>query len=423
LSKGDDVVKQEVTAPEEIGMSAKRLERIRPVMQAYVDRKKIAGLSTMIARKGKVVHFEQVGQMDIDSNKSMSDDTIFRIYSMTKPVVCVALMTLYEQGRFQLSDSVDKFIPAFNDLSVLEGNETGKPKEVELAHPVTIRNLLTHTAGLTYDFFEDSPVGELYRQARLMNNAERTLEELIHELTRLPLAYQPDSRWHYSLGIDVVARLIEIISGKPLNLFLQENIFDPLDMVDTGFYVPAEEQHRIATMYGLPDLAGPNMTVGKLVEAWDTGVNERIDVSETYPASNSDVFVRGGHGLFSTAWDFMRFAQMLLNRGELGGARILSRKTVDLMHLNYLPADLLPYRVFDPPAFGYGFGLGSRVLINVAESEKPGSVGEFGWGGAAKTSYWVDPQEEIVGILMSQSMMQFEIPERDLQVLTYQALE
>jgi CubicO group peptidase (beta-lactamase class C family) len=415
-------VKQEVMAAEEVGMSSKRLERIKPVMQAYVEQKKIAGLSTMIARKGKVVHFEQVGQMDIESNKSMSKDAIFRIYSMTKPIVCVALMILYEQGGFHLADPVSKFIPAFDDLRVLEGDETGEPKEVDLARPVSIRNLLTHTSGLTYDFLEDSPVGELYRQAGLFNNADRSLEEFVHQLTQLPLAYQPGSRWHYSLGIDVVARLIEIISGQPLDQFLKENIFDPLGMVDTGFYVPPEEQHRIATMYGLPDLAAPHMTVSKLDAAWNKGFNEKIDVSATNPASKSDGFARGGHGLFSTAWDYMRFAQMLLNQGELAGVRILSRKIVSLMHMNYLPADLLPYKITDPPAYGYGFGLGSRVLLNVAESEKPGSVGEFGWGGAAKTSYWVDPQEEIVGVLMSQSMMQFEMPERDLQVLTYQAL-
>jgi len=192
--------------------------------------------------------------------------------------------------------------------------------------------------------------------------------------------------------------------------------------VDTAFYVPDEKQHRLATMYGLPDLAAPDMTLSRLIAAWSQGFNEQIDVSATNPAVQLDSFARGGHGLFSTAWDYMRFAQMLLNRGELAGARILSRKTVDLMHMNYLPADLLPYKIAEPPAYGYGFGLGSRVLMNVAESEKPGSVGEFGWGGAAKTYYWVDPQEEIVGILMSQSMMQFESPEIDFQALTYQAL-
>ena len=415
-------MKQEITAPEEVGMSLKRLERIRPIMQGYVDQKKIAGLSTMIARKGKVVHFEQVGQLDKELNKPMTEDAVFRIYSMTKPIICVALMTLYEQGRFQLTDPVAKFIPAFNDLKVLECDEKGEAKEVDLARPPTIRSLLTHTSGLSYDFLEDFPVAELYRQAGILNNAERTLEELVHELSLLPLAFQPDSNWHYSLGIDVAARLIEIISGQALEQFLKENIFDPLGMVDTGFSVDPEEQHRIAVMYGLHDLCSPKMTMSKLFDAWSSGFNERIDVSATYPAPKSVAFARGGHGLFSTSWDYLRFSQMLLNEGELAGVRILARKTVNLMHTNYLQDDLLPYVIADPPAYGYGFGLGSRVLMNVAESEKPGSVGEFGWAGAAKTYYWVDPQEEIIGILMSQSMMQFEKPEADLQVLTYQAL-
>ena len=169
-------MKQEIIAPEEVGMCSKRLERIRPIMQGYVDQKKIAGLSTMIARKGKVVHFEQVGQLDKESNKSMSDDTIFRIYSMTKPIICVALMTLYEQGKFHLTDPVAKFIPAFDNLKVLACDETGEPKEVDLARPPTVRSLLTHTSGLSYDFLEDSPVAELYRQTGISNNADRTLE-------------------------------------------------------------------------------------------------------------------------------------------------------------------------------------------------------------------------------------------------------
>ena len=415
-------MKPEIVTPEEIGMSSKRLELIKPAMQAYVERKKMAGLSTMIARQGKVIHFEQFGQMDIEANKPMADDAIFRIYSMTKPIICTALMILYEQGRFHLFEPIAKFIPAFDELKVLESDDVGETKEVDLVRQLTIRDLLTHTAGLTYDFLEDSPVSELYRQARLLNNAERTLEELVDELTRLPLAYQPGSRWHYSLAIDVLAHLIEVLSGQSLNQFLKEKLFTPLGMVDTDFYVPSEKQDRIATMYGLPDVAAPNMTLSKLAEAWESDFNERIDVSDTYPASKSDGFARGGHGLFSTAWDYMRFAQMLLNQGELDGRRILGRKTVELMHLNYLSADLLPYKVVEPPAHGYGFGLGSRVLINVAESEKPGSVGEFGWAGAAKTYYWVDPQEEIVGLLMSQSMMQFDVPETDFQVLAYQAL-
>lgn len=415
-------MKHEIAIPEEVGMSSKRLELIKLTMQAYVDQKKIAGLSTMVARRGKIVHFEQVGQMDIEANKPMSGDAIFRIYSMTKPIVCVALMILYEQGRFQLFDPIAKFIPAFDALKVLESDAAGGTREVDLVRPITIRDLLRHTSGLTYDFLEDSPVSDLYRQARLANNAERTLEEMVHELVRLPLAYQPGSRWHYSLGIDVAAHLMEVISGQSLNHFLKEKIFSPLGMTDTDFYVPPEKRDRLVTMYGRPDIAAPEMTFSKLREAWENGFNERIDVSETHPASKPDGFARGGHGLFSTAWDYMRFAQMLLNQGELDGVRILGRKIAELMHINHLPADLLPCELGGEPLLGYGFGLGSRVLMNVAESQMPGSVGEFGWAGAANTYYWVDPNEEIVGVLMAQNMMGFDVAEKDFQVLTYQAL-
>lgn len=413
---------QQVTVtPEEVGFSTQRLERIQPAMQAYVDQKKIAGISTMIARRGKIVHFEQVGQMDKETGTPMSADAIFRIYSMTKPIVCTALMTLYEEGKFQLFDPVAKFIPAFGQVKVWEGDNTNA-KAVDPVRPITVRDLFLHTAGLTYDFLADSPVGELYREARLGNRAERSLEEMIHELARLPLAYQPGSRWHYSLSIDVLAHLIEVLSDQPLRHFLKERLFDPLGMSDTDFGVPANKQARLATMYGMPDIVAPGMTLPKLVEAWMSGFNEQIDVSTTYPLDRPEHFARGGHGLFSTAGDYIRFAQMLLNQGELDGVRILSRKIMELMHTNHLPPALLPYELGGLPNLGYGFGLGSRVLMNVADSAIPGSVGEFGWAGAAKTYYWVDPQEQVIGLLMSQCMMGFDLPEKDFQVLTYQAL-
>jgi len=415
-------VKTNIAAPEEVGISSQRLEHIRPVMQSYVDSGTIAGLSTMIARRGKIVYFDQVGNMDIEANKPMTDDAIFRIYSMTKPIICTALMTLFERGSFRLYDPVSKFIPAFDGLKVLGNDGNGETKEIEAERPVTVRDLLTHTAGLTYDFLEDSPVGELYRQAGLLNNAGRSLEDMVMELARLPLAYQPGSRWHYSLAIDVAAYLIEVLTDKPLNQFLKENLFSPLGMSDTDFCVPGQNLDRLAAMYGRPDIAAQGMTSGKLIEAWERGFNERIDVSETYPVSKQDSFARGGHGLFSTAPDYMRFAQMLLNRGELDGARILGPKTVDLMHMNHLPPKLMPFKIDGPPAYGYGFGLGSRVLVNVADSGKPGSAGEYGWSGAAKTYYWIDPEEEIIGVLMTQSMKQLELPEVDFQILTYQAM-
>lgn len=411
-----------LVAPETVGVSSARLARIRPVLQRYVDSGKIAGISTMIARRGQIVYTDQIGYLDKEAGTPLCADAIFRIYSMTKPIICTALMTLYEQGKFQLFDPVSKYIPAFGQVKVLESGGKGEQTLVAPVRPITVRDLFMHTAGLTYDFLVDSPVGELYREARLGNDASRTLETMIGELARLPLAYQPGSRWHYSLSIDVLAYLIEVLADQPLRDFLQTQFFAPLGMVDTDFCVPAPKAARLATMYGLPDIVGEGITFPELLDAWASGYNERIDVSTTYPTDQPGVFGRGGHGLFSTVSDYMRFAQLLLNGGELDGERLLGRKIVELMHMNHVPAALLPYEIGGLPYAGYGFGLGSRVLLNVADSAVPGSVGEFGWAGAAKTYYWVDPQEALVGVLMSQCMMGFDISDTDFRLLTYQAL-
>jgi CubicO group peptidase (beta-lactamase class C family) len=349
----------------------------------------------------------------------MAPDTIFRIYSMTKPIVCTAFITLYEEACFQLLDPVAKFIPAFARLRVLVGSKESGYRQVELNRPVTILDLLTHTSGLTYNFLEDSPVSQMYLESQV-GKVDQTLEEMIAGLLKLPLAFQPGIRWQYSVGIDVIARLIEVISGQKLQQFLQERLFAPLGMHDTGFSVPAEKLTRLATMYGLPDIA--TSTVSTIARAYEQGHNERLDLENTHPATNTSSFARGGYGLFSTIGDYMRFAQMLLNRGQLEGVHILAPKIVDLMHMNHLPKSLLPWEIGGVPSLGYGFGLGSRVLLNVAESALPGSVGEFGWGGAAKTHYWIDPQEELIGILMTQYMVGFDVPEKDFQVLAYQAL-
>jgi CubicO group peptidase (beta-lactamase class C family) len=373
----------------------------------------------MLARHGKIIHFEQVGWQDRETQTPMSADTIFRLYSMTKPIVCTAFMTLYEEACFRLPDPVAKFIPAFAKLRVLAGNKEAGYKEVDCNRPVTIVDLLTHTSGLTYHFLEDSPVSMQYLESQ-MGKADQTLEEMIDQLAGFPLAFQPGTRWQYSVGIDVIARLIEVISGQKLQQFLRERICEPLKMADTGFSVPAEKLARLATVYGLPDVA--TSTLSTIAQAYERGFNERIDVEATHPATNTTSFARGGFGLFSTIGDYMRFAQMLLNRGQLEGVRILAPKIVDLMHMNHVPTSLLPWEIGGPPSMGYGFGLGSRVLLNVAESALPGSVGEFGWGGAAKTYYWIDPQEELIGILMAQYMAGWDEPEKDFQILAYQAL-
>ena len=384
-----------IESPEVVGCSSARLARIRPVMQSYVDRYGFAGLSTMLARRGRIIYCEQVGWQDREERTPLSADTIFRVYSLTKPIICVAFMTLYEEGRFQLFEPVAKFLPQFGKMRVLTGTTLSAAREVDPVRPITIRDLLTQTSGLTYDFLEDSPVSALYRQAGLLSNADRSLEAMIDELTRLPLAYQPGAKWHYSMSIDVIAYLIEVISGKPLQDFLRERLLAPLGMADTGFSVPARAQQRLSAMYGHPDLA--THTFSQIVEAWKKGLNERIDVEVTYPSTNTRTFARGGHGLFSTSGDVLRFALMLLNRGELDGVRILAPDIVDFMHMNHVSPALLPYEIAGIRRSGYGYGLGSRVLLDVAESSLPGSVGEFGWQGAAKTYYWVDPKRELAG--------------------------
>ncbi len=409
----------EIQSPESVGMSSQRLGRIDTAMQRYIDDGTVRGISTMVMRKGKVVHAGQFGHRDAEAGLEITPDTIFRIYSMTKPIVSTALMLLHEESLFQLEDPVAKYLPKFGATQVLYADGSLAPQ----ARPMEIRELLMHTSGLTYDFMEDTPVGQLYREARIMNDATRTLEEVIDALAEIPLASQPGSRWHYSVGIDVAARLIEVLSGQSLGSFLKERIFDPLGMVDTGFSVADSNLNRLSAMYGLPDLIGRDHTGTRLVEAAIGGFNERIDVSDTYPTGTPDVFSRGGLGLFSTIGDFASFAQMLLNGGRLDGARIIGRKTLELMHANHLPSELLPWQLLGRDNPGLGFGLGSRVMMDVAASAGPGSVGEYGWAGAAKTYYWVDPAEDLVGLFMSQYMTGVELPDRAMRSLTYQAID
>jgi len=406
-------------SPESVGMSSARLERIAPVMESYVDERGVVGISTMISRRGEIVHAEQFGFQDKEAATPMAPDTIFRIYSMTKPIVSTALMLLHEEGAFQLEQPVAQFLPAFGATKVLAADGT----LADQARPMQIRDLMTHTSGLTYDFMADTPVAQMYRDARIMNDATRPLDALIDELATLPLAFQPGSRWHYSVGIDVAARLIEVLSGQSLGDFLHERLFDPLGMGDTGFGVPDAQLGRVSAMYGLPDLVGENYSAIQLMEAALSGFNERIDVSATYPTSTPDVFQRGGLGLFSTAADYMRFAQMLVNAGTLDGERIVGRKTLELMHANHLPTELLPFELLGLPVPGMGFGLGSRVMLDAAQTAGPGSVGEYGWAGAAKTYYWVDPAEELVGLFMSQYMTGMLLPDRDFRSLVYQAID
>ena len=408
-------------SPESVGMSTTRLDRIKHAMSERLDKSELIGLSTMISRQGKTVYFEQQGFSRKEDNKLMSPDSLFRLYSMTKPMICVAFMTLFEQGKFDLFGPVSEYIPAFSDLKVLEKDEHGQDKLVSLSQPVAIHHLLTHTSGLVYDFYDDSPVCQLYRDHQVSYNSDRSLQEFVDVLCTLPLAFQPAEKYLYSVSIDVVGRLIEIIAEKPLSQFLKETIFEPLAMMDTGFSVPDHKLDRLASLYGPVDALGKNLGWKEFINAPAADLDKLLDVSKTH-RDEDPYFVRGGLGLIGSAPDYMRFAQMMLNGGELDGKRILSPKTLELMHMNHLNQRLLPIGFGEFKLRGYGFGLGSRVLVNVAESLMPGSLGEYGWSGAAKTYYWVDPKEELIGLFMTQSMGNWTLVQRQFQSLVYQAI-
>ncbi len=407
-----------VTNPSAVGMNEARLGRIETALQPFVDSGEVAGYLTLVARRGSIVHRSRYGQRDREAGVEMKDDTIFRIYSMTKPIVSTALMMLHEEGRFFLDQPIATYLPEFGAMKVAGADGLEDP-----VRPPSISDVLGHTSGLTYDFMVDNTAAEQYRSSQIMHDATRSLAECISALAELPLAFQPGSRWHYSVGIDVAARLIEVLADQPLGDFLSDRLFDPLGMTDTAFGVADSADDRLAAMYGLPDLVGENYHAGDLVEAALGGFNERLDVSATYPTKTPDVFQRGGLGLFSTIDDYYRFAQMLGNDGVHDGERMIGRKTLELMHSNRLPAALLPYDLLGQPSPGYGFGLGSRVMMDVAASDRAGSVGEYGWAGAAKTYYWVDPVEELIGIFMSQYMTGVQSPDVAFRNAVYQAID
>ena len=410
-----------MASPEEVGLSSERLARIRPVVDKDVGDDKIAGAVTLVARRGEVVHLECVGMMDRESNKPMQPDTIFRIYSMTKPITSVALMMLYEKGHFQLFDPVSKFIPAFRDLKVYAGGGESGVDLVDLEREVTVRDLLTHTSGLTYHFLEYGRVEEMYRDARICS--EKPLPEFVADLLELPLAFQPGTAWRYSYATDVGAYLIELLGGQPLDVHLRENLFQPLGMVDTGYYVPEEKLDRFAAMYGSGNVIEPDMTITRWFGDAEDGVNDLISGPRDCLESGPHNVFRGGHGLVSTALDYLRFCQMLLNKGELEGTRLLGRKTVELMTTNHLTPELMPFEIGGIYYAGYGFGLGFRVLKDVGQCLTTGSEGEYGWGGAASTYFWVDPREEFIGIQMAQFQPgDYHQIGADFRVMAYQSI-
>ena len=367
-------------APAEVGLSLERLDRITRALEDSVDQGHVAGAIAVVARKGKVAYWQNVGMADRERDRAMAADAIFRIYSMTKPIVSVALMTLYEEGKFSLKDEVKQHIPELGGLKVWVAG-----KEVAPNREMTVQDLMRHTSGMTYGLFGDSRVDEMYNDAGVLSG-NKTVAEFVDKLSKLPLKHQPGTRWDYSVSVDVQGRLIEVLSGMDLATYMSERVFKPLDMRDTAFRMTEEKSARFAQAYQkTKDEQG-------IEPANDGRTNRYYEETQWYS---------GGGGLVSTTRDYLRFCQMLLNGGTLDGTRILSRKTVELMTIDHIGEISSASSIL---AAGYGFGLNFAVHVDPAKSGLNGSIGEYNWGGLAGTSFWIDPAEELIGIYMIQMM-------------------
>lgn len=400
-------------APAAAGFIPSRLSRATAHLQRYVDDGRLPGWQLLVARGGHVALLEQSGQRDVEAGAPVVEDTLFRIYSMTKPITSVALMTLYEHGRFQLDDPVERFLPELGDLQVFEAGTAEDFSTTTAERSVTIRDLLTHTAGFTYGFMQAHPVDALYRARDIGGVATRgTLADMITKLGETPLLFQPGTRWSYSVATDVLGRLVEVLSGQSLDRFLTETILEPLAMVDTGFHVRPEQAPRFAACY---ERAGDGFRLQ--------------DAPATSSYLEAPSFLSGGGGLVSTSSDYLRFCRMLLGNGELDGQRILGRRTLELMRRNHLPSggDLtsMGQPVFSETRYdGIGFGLGWSVVLDPARAQVSCSPGELAWGGMASTAFWVDPAEDLAVIFMTQLIPSSSWPiRRELRALIYQALD
>ena len=387
---------------EKVGMSSARLERLDALNRKYVEEGKLAGVMTMVARHGKIVHLSAAGTYGVDNDKPLTEDTLFRIYSMTKPVTSVALMLLYEEGAFQLNDPVAKFLPQFENMQVW------KQDHYEDAQgPITMHHLLTHTAGLTYGYPGGGPVDDQYREADLL--ASKDLDEFIDKVAALPLLFEPGERWHYGVSTDVLGAVAEKITGQTFADFLKTRVFDPLGMVDTFFYVPDEKLERFPSNH-----------------VWNAEEQQLVALGNDAPLNNlyfGEMFYSGGAGLVSTIGDYMKFLEMLRSGGALGNKRILSPKTIEYMTRNHLSATT-EVTVAGAGAWrGLGFGLGFGVVLDPAKVGVISSPGSYFWGGYAGTVFWIDPEEELVGIGMLQLINSPWPFRREMMVATYQAID
>lgn len=393
--------------PADIGLLPSALAKIAPALQAYVDSAKLPGMVAFIARHGKVGYAQAIGFSDLETKTPMRLDGVFRIYSMTKPVIAIAILQLAERGKLRLEDPVSKFIPAFSVTKVYAGGGSMSPSVRDPLRPITVEDLLTHTSGLTYGFFGTSPVDSIYRRANLLDPS-RTTREFADSIARLPLEFSPGEAWKYSMSIDVLGAIVEVASGQRLDAYLEEQVFRPLGMRETAFRVSAAMAGRIPVLYS----RGPNNTLrpaAPLVAA---------------PYQPTSRFLSGGGGLLATPGDYLRFAQMILNGGELDGRRVLSRASVAAMTQNRLPASLTPIESPMIGHSGYGQGFAGVVLVDSVRAGLPGSPGIFRWWGLMGTFFWIDPKADLIGMIWTQFNTGRVYPlEQDFQRLVYAAVQ
>ncbi len=384
----------ETVDPGEVGLDAGQLVRVREHLERrYLTPRKITGCTTVVARGCEVGWFDCLGKSDLERGRETAPDTLYRIYSMTKPITSIALMQLYEQGHFQLDDDVTRFLPEWRELSVYRSGTYPDFETTPLERPLTIKDLLSHTSGLTYDFMESTPVDHAYRRLGVGRRRDKPTQHLIEQLAQLPLEFQPGTRWNYSVATDVCGALVERISGERFDQYLERRVFEPLGMNDTNFFVATDDIQRFAANY-------ERDSDKQLVMLEDPELSPYLEE----PALHS-----GGGGLISTAADYTRFCMALANGGRLGDQRLIGRKTLELMTTNHLPggSDLAPLATgqFSETTYdGVGFGLGLAMVVDVARTQAIGSRGEYFWGGMASTIFWVDPSEELSVVFMTQFM-------------------
>jgi len=403
-------------------MSAAALNRIEGhLKQRYIDAGRFPGTQLMVYRRGKIVHSTVQGFADVERKVPVKDDTIFRIYSMTKPITSVAFMMLVEEGRVALDEPVHKYIPEWKNLGVFVAGTSPAFLTRPPSRPMQIVDLMRHTSGLTYGFQQRSNVDAGYREKKIAEAG--TLQSMIDDLAKMPLEFSPGEAWNYSVSTDVIGYLVGQISGQPFEQFLRERIFNPLGMNDTDFFVPADKAHRFAACYSADPKGGMTFHA---TERQGTLTLQDDPANSSFLSPPS--FISGGGGLCSTSADYLTFCRALLNGGELGGVRLIGPKTLALMTSNHLPGgrDLpaMSRSLFSEATYnGMGFGLGFSVTMNPAQTLIPGSAGEYSWGGAATTSFWIDPAEELIAIFMTQVLPSSAYPiRRELRTMVYSAI-